>query len=41
MTNTASHPMIHKIEALAGKLTPKGKILGDFLHREPSERPFS
>jgi DNA-binding MurR/RpiR family transcriptional regulator len=40
MTNTASHPMIQKIEALAGKLTPKGKILGDFLIENPRKAVF-
>jgi DNA-binding MurR/RpiR family transcriptional regulator len=40
MTQKAPHPLIHKIEALTDRLTPKGKIMGDYCIENPRKAVF-
>ncbi len=40
MTGKTPHPLIQKFESVADKLTPKGKILGDYLIENPHKAVF-
>lgn len=35
MINPTAHPILHRIKALEGKLTPKGKLLGNYIVENP------